>query len=161
MSARLPRQRGVTLVELLAVMTVAAILLGLAIPSFSEQLARRRLEGVANELSTDLQYARSQAVSLNLPATLAVVSGGSGYTITQDSAILKARTLPIGVTLTAAPPSVSSVTFDPVRGTAGDFAVAVDSLGTSANLRLSTNLMGRVQLCSPGTSLAGYKPCDG
>ena len=157
------QQRGVTLVELLTIMAIAAVLLALAAPSFSEQLARRRLEGVASELSTDLQYARGQAVSENQPATLAVVSGAGGYTITQGTTTLKTRDLPGGVTLSAAPSSVLTVTFDPVRGTATvtNFGVAIASLGTSANLQLRTNQMGRVQLCSDGASLAGYKSCGG
>jgi type IV fimbrial biogenesis protein FimT len=161
MSASLRPQCGVTLVELIAVMSVAAILLALAVPSFSEHFARRRLEGVANELSADLQHTRTLAVSENQPATLAFISGGSSYTITQGSKPVQTRTLPTGVTLTTPLSSVASVTFDPVRGTAtaGNFAVAVASLGTSANLRLSTNLLGHVELCSPGTSLAGYKSC--
>lgn len=160
-SASTTEQRGVTLVELVTVIAVAAILLALAIPSFSEQLARRRLEGVANELSTDLQYTRAQAVSENQPATLAIVSGGGSYTITQGGLPLKTITLPTGVTLT--PSSVSAVTFDPVRGTAtvGNFGVAVASVGTSANLQLITNLMGRVQLCSGSTAFSGYKQCGG
>lgn len=156
------QQRGVTLVELVTIMAIAAVLLGLAVPSFSEQLARRRLEGVANELSTDLQFTRGQAVSENQPATLAVVSGAGGYTITQGTTTLKTRDLPSGVTLSAAPSSVLAVTFDPVRGTGTvNFGVAIASLGTSANLQLRTNLMGRVQVCAGGASLAGYKPCGG
>ena len=52
---------GFTLVELMIVVALVAILLALAAPSFRETIARNRLEGVAGELSTDFQYARSEA----------------------------------------------------------------------------------------------------
>ena len=57
------RQRGFTLIELLIVLAVTAVLASLVAPSFNEQLSRRRIEGVATELSTDLHFARSHATS--------------------------------------------------------------------------------------------------
>ena len=54
-------QRGFTITELLATVAVAAIALGVAVPSFGDTLTRRKIEGAANELGTDLQWARTEA----------------------------------------------------------------------------------------------------
>ena len=61
--APLAQMRGVTLIELLVVVAVAVILLGLAAPSFSEYIVTQRVRSIHAQLVTDLQYARSEAVS--------------------------------------------------------------------------------------------------
>jgi type IV fimbrial biogenesis protein FimT len=75
------RQSGFTMVELMTVVVIAGILLALAAPSFRDMLERRRLEGQANELVADLQYAKSEAVARN--RNVVIIPGGSGacYTV--------------------------------------------------------------------------------
>lgn len=68
---------GFTLIELMATVAVAAILLGLAVPSLTSTLGRARLEGVANELSVDVQYARSESIRRRATVTLGVDAGQS------------------------------------------------------------------------------------
>lgn len=58
-------QRGFTLLELIVTLAVAAIIISLAVPSFSNMLARHRLSAAASTLKLDLQEARSQAIKLN------------------------------------------------------------------------------------------------
>lgn len=58
-------QRGLTLVELLIVVALIAVILGLAGPSFTDFIAMQRLRGANGQLVTDLQFARSEAVSRN------------------------------------------------------------------------------------------------
>jgi type IV fimbrial biogenesis protein FimT len=62
-----PHRNGFTLVELLVVVAVAVILLTIAAPSMRELIVRQRLKSVNAELVTDLQYARTLAVSRNVP----------------------------------------------------------------------------------------------
>ncbi len=62
--------RGFTLVELLVTISIAAILLALAIPSFTETIANNRLSSNANELVTALNFARSEAVKRGLQVTI-------------------------------------------------------------------------------------------
>lgn len=57
--------RGVTIVEMMVVVVVAAIILTLAVPSMREFLVRQRVAAVNAELVTDLQFARSEAVARN------------------------------------------------------------------------------------------------
>jgi len=75
------RQLGFTMVELMTVVVIAGILLALAAPSFRGMLERRRLEGQANELVTDLAYAKSEAVARNRNVVLITGGGGTCYTI--------------------------------------------------------------------------------
>ena len=74
------RNAGFTLIELLVVVALAAIILTLAAPSFTSTLARKRLEGVASELATDIQYARSEAAQRNVPVRVTI--GTNCYVIT-------------------------------------------------------------------------------
>jgi type IV fimbrial biogenesis protein FimT len=53
---------GFTLVELLITIAIAAIVLGIAIPSFSSTISSNRLTTSINELVTALNFARSEAV---------------------------------------------------------------------------------------------------
>lgn len=55
-------EKGFTLVELIVTLVVAAILLTLAAPNLSTFLQRDRLGAQANELLSDLAYARSEAI---------------------------------------------------------------------------------------------------
>lgn len=56
------REKGLTLVELIVTVVIAAILLTLAAPNLSSFLQRDRLGAQANELLADLAYARSEAI---------------------------------------------------------------------------------------------------
>lgn len=58
-------QRGFTLLELIVTLAVAAVIISIAIPSFSNMLARHRLSAAASSLKLDLQEARSEAIKLN------------------------------------------------------------------------------------------------
>jgi type IV fimbrial biogenesis protein FimT len=150
-------QGGFTMIELMTTMVIVGILAVLAIPAFGEQLARRRLEGVATDFSTDLQFARSQAVSsrsdvrFRTTSTTSYVIDNAAGTVTY-----KTVTLPAGITVT----NGITVTYDALRGaaaTAQTFALA--SAQTSATMQVDVNTMGRASLCSPSGSLKGYATC--
>jgi prepilin-type N-terminal cleavage/methylation domain-containing protein len=59
------RQRAFTLIELLVAVAIAAIVLLLVAPSVSDYINVKRLQSINAALVTDLQYARSEAVSRN------------------------------------------------------------------------------------------------
>jgi type IV fimbrial biogenesis protein FimT len=54
---------GFTMVELLIVVALIAVVLSLAAPSFKDFILMQRLKGINAQLVTDLQFARSEAVS--------------------------------------------------------------------------------------------------
>ena len=74
---RTKASRGLTLVELMVVLAIAAVLFALALPSFREFIARKRLEGTAQELVTDLRLLKAYQIqnrpgngtSININAT--------------------------------------------------------------------------------------------
>jgi type IV fimbrial biogenesis protein FimT len=67
-------QLGVTLVEIMIALTVMAILVALAAPSFGEWLQNQQIRAAAEATLNGLQVARSEAVRRNLPVRFQLVS---------------------------------------------------------------------------------------
>jgi type IV fimbrial biogenesis protein FimT len=74
------RIRGFTLVELMITITVMAILLGVAVPSFNDALLGSKLGSYANRIVASANLARSEAIKRNSPITLCVSTNGTGCT---------------------------------------------------------------------------------
>jgi type IV fimbrial biogenesis protein FimT len=176
-----PAGRGFTLIELMVVVALAAILLALAAPSFTGTLARKRMEGVAEVFGTDLQYARSEAVTRNLEVRLATGAGGGCYTVfvwrgagtctcnpAVSCTLAAAATDPVEiktVDFSSAGTSVTASTiyrFEPLRGMLADAAnpaVTFSSNGGPWQLTTAVTAVGRASTCSPSGSLKGYPTC--
>jgi type IV fimbrial biogenesis protein FimT len=56
------RHRGVTLLELLVVMSITALLLGFGVPSFISNVRSSQMSSSVNAFLSDMRYARSMAV---------------------------------------------------------------------------------------------------
>jgi len=69
--------RGFTLIELLITVTVVAVLLAIATPSFRSIIKNGRLATEANDLMADLAYSRSEASRRGKRVTLCISSGGT------------------------------------------------------------------------------------
>lgn len=153
------RPRGFTLVELLVVLAITAILVTIAAPSFTEQFARRRIEGVATDLNTDLQFARTQAVANGGTVRLMTLSTTQYVVRNAANVDLKTVDLPTGITAT----NGITVPYDPLRGTltagTADQQISLASTRTAAQVQLNVNAMGRVNICTPSGSLKGYTSC--
>jgi type IV fimbrial biogenesis protein FimT len=151
--------RGFTLIELIVAMAVLGILAAVAAPAIGEYLATQRLKGAAEELQTDLQFARMESVQRN--ASITVTLASTGYTIAQGATTIKSVTLGSGSNVSAGTTMVA--TFDPVRSTASvtngpDITVA--NTATARTLRVSLSTMGRVSICSPSGAVKGYDTCS-
>jgi type IV fimbrial biogenesis protein FimT len=171
--------QGFSMVEVMIVLSIAAILMGLAVPAFQGLQELRRLEGHAAELATDIQHIRSEAVAKNRQMHLRFGSdaagtcyllhsgntGGCTCTSAGSAQCTDPMNAPIksvglastqGVRLQA---NVSTMLFDPVRGTttpAGSINLIADSGKT---IRHVVNIMGRTRTCSPQGSMSGYATC--
>jgi type IV fimbrial biogenesis protein FimT len=70
---------GFTLLELMITVAIAAILLGIAIPSFIGSIRSNRLTASANDLVTALNVARSEAVKRGRNVTVASKNGTTNW----------------------------------------------------------------------------------
>ena len=175
----LGRQRGLSLLECCAVLAVLSVLVGAAVPSFADYLAKRRLEGRAVELSNDLQYLRSEAVSRNQTMRISFHSDAAGacYVLhaadagactcaSDGSARCVADTGPPlrsvglrradGIMLAS---NVPSITIDPRLGTSTPGGTMRLSDAAGREIRHVVNIMARVRSCTPGGRLPGWRPC--
>lgn len=72
------RSRGFTLVEMMVAISIAAILLAVAIPSFQSLIKRNAIENLQTRLAAALTAARSEAASRNVVTTLCSSDTGTG-----------------------------------------------------------------------------------
>ncbi|MCI5062321.1 MAG: GspH/FimT family pseudopilin [Algiphilus sp.] len=70
-------QRGFTLIELLVTISVAAILLGIAVPSYNHLIQSNRASSTANRLLSTFMLARSEAIQRNQRVVVCIVQSGS------------------------------------------------------------------------------------
>jgi len=88
--------RGFTLVELLVTISIAAILLSLAAPSFSDLILNQQVRVSAGDLQTSFFYARSEAIKRAADVSV-VPSGGdwkNGWTVQlTDGTVLRRQAL--------------------------------------------------------------------
>lgn len=59
--SRAPRQSGITIIEMMVTLAIAAVLIGLALPAFNAFVAQRTLTAQVNDFLVAVQYARSEA----------------------------------------------------------------------------------------------------
>jgi Tfp pilus assembly protein FimT len=78
---------GVTLSELVVAVSVLAIAVSLAAPSFSDTMRNQRLSSRSFALQEDLAYARAEAVKLQGNVALAAKPGGltNGWVVFEDT----------------------------------------------------------------------------
>lgn len=72
-----PERAAFTLIELLAVIGIAVVLLTLAIPTFQAINSSRQIDLVAGILSDELNTARTQAIARQHPVELCFLEGSS------------------------------------------------------------------------------------
>ena len=170
--------RGLTLVELLAVLAVTAVALGTVLPDFSRLVQRQRLEGAAAQLETELQFARSEAIargrsvrfSFNADAAgscYVIHTGGpqacrcdGAGTAAQCTGDAQAIRTVSHATQDAVRVSSNahSFVFDASKGTVTPTATMTFTNESGDALKLVISVMGRVRDCSP-SGLRGHRAC--
>jgi type IV fimbrial biogenesis protein FimT len=173
-----PQQRGVTLIEAMSVVAILSIVCGTALPSFTSLRQRAELAGVAAQVETDVQFARSQATAFGHPVqlTLRESGGATCYMVhtgpaaqcscggtaaaacSGDSELLRSVSLAASGDVQVRSAS-KSIAFDPVRGTATPTATLRVEARDGRAIHQVINLLGRVRSCSPGGRLAGEATC--
>ena len=74
------RNCGVTLIELIIVLTIAGVLAALAAPGMQRFVASNRLTAQVNDLLADISFARSDAIKRNTSAGLCTSTSGTSCT---------------------------------------------------------------------------------
>jgi type IV fimbrial biogenesis protein FimT len=172
-----PPSHGFTLIELLVSITVAGILLGIAIPAFNSFVQNDRDTGQANSLVQSLSYARSEAVKRASPNGITVCQSASGaacdagpwtegWIVIYVDPVTPAKT----AVLQAVPALSGSNTVTPVAGPAtgitfnsngtapaAPFTLRIcDQRGAAFARQVEVNLTGRVAASQkPGFSVGG------
>src|SRR5215470_8142398 len=147
--------RGFTLIELMIGVALLAVLLMLAMPTFSTMLHNRKLRGVAESIQAGLQIARIEAMKRNQTVEFMltdddpVEAGVSGFTATTTGpnwavrvdtgagfAFVEGRAAPEGSNATATTVSVQIAATYP----AGASTIRFDGLGRGSNLGTTNGL---------------------
>jgi type IV fimbrial biogenesis protein FimT len=119
--------RGFTLVELMVTIAVLAVLMALALPSFTPLMERWRVRSASEDLQATLYFARSEAIKRGGGVTVVAGDGGASCaatgwscgwrvfapnaTVTSDPP-LQVTNAPTSVTITLADNTSSTLTVD-------------------------------------------------
>jgi type IV fimbrial biogenesis protein FimT len=132
------RNPGFTLVELMTVIVIAAILIAIAIPSYTNFVQQNTVATTSNELLGALLYARSEAVRQEASATL--TPEANGWLVESGGVTLLDHTVNNGSVTIAG----EAVTYSP-RGRAGlaaERSIDISYKGTLES-RVCLSLSGR------------------
>lgn len=145
------RIQGFTLIELLVTLSVVAIVLGIAVPSFQKQIINNKSLALGDEFAQALNYARSEAVKTKKRVSICASSNGEactgvwseGFIVFQDDAASDVEsTVTLGTIYKVWPKLSSAGTFAVKRGTADTNFIRYTSLGTLAPIANETISIG-------------------
>lgn len=150
-------QRGLTLIELVVALAIAAMLALAGAPAFSDYLANSRLRENGNALYAQTLFAQSEAIKRNTVVRVAVADGEITVSDRSDPdtpVVLKTTPLSYGITADA-----TTVDFGgegrPVAFAAASINFSHPSLSCSADIRcpgLRVDGGGAVRLCGDTSS---------
>jgi type IV fimbrial biogenesis protein FimT len=149
---RIPRQRGITIIEIMVTLAIAAVLIGLALPAFNGFVAQRALTAQVNDFLVAIQYARSEAgrrgTNVGVRAVDASAAGnewGPGWCVILVPNPTAPPACPNDGTELRAFQSLGSNTLDGINGFDGVGALVFNSRG----LMVAPTVAGTFDLCNP------------
>lgn len=169
---------GLSLVEMLCTLAIMLVLIGSALPALNDLRAQQALRATADLLETDLQYARSLALTEGQPVRLSVqalgaaescyvihtgaahgcrCTGGGQARCDAGSRLLRLVEPATATGITLAP-TERSLQFDSSKGTVTPTATLRVADRDGRAIHQIINIMGRVRSCST-SGLGGLRPC--
>jgi Tfp pilus assembly protein PilE len=118
--------KGVTFIELLAILVIIGILSAVVIPRLNPTSATSKasVDGAANMVASDIRYAQEFAMANRVSKSVIFTSGSSVYTFNPNSNMDPSAQLPSGVTIS----NNFTVTFnslgEPTTGGGGSVSVS-------------------------------------
>lgn len=181
--------RGFSLIEMMVVITIMAIMLSAAAPSFQVWIANSKIRTAADGLLNGLQVARSEAirrnrsVQLRLTANSDGVLNGGWQVISAPSGAICPLEAPLaedilqirsaqegttGITATATPLGATRVTFSPVGLLNSSCNTPITTLtvdnptidtNDSSELRIVVSPTGGTRMCEPNRPSTDPRAC--
>ena len=159
--------RGFSVIEVMAAVTIVAVLLAVAMPSFQAMILGIQVKTAAEALNNGLQLAKGEAVRRNTNVTF-TLGVGTAWTVgcatpvldnnadgvDECPAVIQSRANEIGsanVTLTVVPAGATSVTFTGLGRTLANnpiTSLSVGATGTNRALRIMIS-GGSIRMCDP------------
>jgi prepilin-type N-terminal cleavage/methylation domain-containing protein len=140
-----PNFKGMTLIELLAVLVIIGILSAVVIPrlNLTFTTSRASVDGAAYMVASDIRYAQEFSMANRVSKSVTFTSGSSVYTFSPDSNLDPSGRLPPGVTTV----NNFTITFnslgEPTTGGGGSVTV---SNGTQTKTITVINYTGKVNI---------------
>jgi len=160
------RPLGLTLIEMAIVVAVLAVLGTLAIPAFSNRLARERLAATAERLAADVSEARFDAARRGQPLYVRAALGkGACWAVAtapgcecEAAHTCQVRRMPATPSSSVATVDSQEVRLEP-GGTAAAGTVAVLEVKSGERLRVDVLALGRTHICTLSGPATKYAPC--
>lgn len=173
------RMRGLSLVEMMAVLAIISILLMVGVPSMSDYLQNSRLRAVGEQLSSDLKAARVEALNRNRMTTFTVSAKGWSYAVPSAVGFAGYSAFPpelsrsvalasnqaaicfdgTGRVLAAdcggAPAALPQFDIQPVSGS----AACIANGGSAQCLRVKLSALGQARVCNPAATVNSLMAC--
>ena len=154
---------GFTLIEMMITITVAVILMAVAVPSFRQLIADQRIKTASFDLFSALSYARNEAVKRNAPVTLkaGAVSDGAwttGWRLVDpadSTKSLRSWNAITNLTVTEKVSGLSAVTFD----LSGRVTTVVPKLEISSAIPLSVPTLRCIRVDTSGRAITTTGAC--
>jgi len=165
------RQRGISVVETMIVVTVIAIMMVLSAPMGVEWLANSRIRTAAESMLAGLQLARAEAVKRNTPVEFVLdAAPATSWTVrvALSGEEIQKRAAGEGtsdVTVAVTPNGATRVSFDglgrraanidasdPIDSLDVDLPASVMAADKTRDLRLRLGLGGQVVMCDPNVT---------
>ena len=174
--------RGFTILELMIALVIAALLLGLGLPSFTTFLRNSEIRSTAESISNGLRIARTEATRLNKTVSFTLAGGGDpSWAINEFNPATATLVLPAiqsyakleagkNARATATPANAVAITFNGLGRVISPSPIATPNLqqinvssivaGEARTLRVYVDDARGIRICDPDPAIAALVPAD-